>query len=607
MTDGQSLTLLDQLLRRRMWTYARFAREYRKAADRIGLPSRPPEERQLKRWRAARVERPRSAACEVLEEMFGVPVPELLAPPRPSALLTPARAYEATVLRSAPGPAVRPQRAVRAPGPGPDPQPDAGPDPGPDPAPGAAAVGGTAAEVVAGPEGGTGAREGAGAGPAATRGAGTEPGTVPGPEAGDAGETAGAGPGGGARERAGSRRGAAAGPGRRRSGEAPPDPVAPPGVGTWAGLPEAAAPWTGPPAVGPDGRLSVHRPFLTPGRHRSGPPGRAATRPVVEGEIVPMPMAAEALTWSRELERTDVGPGTLEHLEAAVDQVCGRYGELPAAEALPVARHYRRQVARLLGGRHTLREGRALARAGGLLSVALAWLAHDLGDTAAAEAYCLDARLHGEHAELPEVCAWAEDCRATIALYDERPQDALQAALRGRSRAPGGTAAEIRLTAQVARASARAGRLDGFELAMTEARAAQRRLPAHAAGLFSADAARIDSFEASGARMLGRPDRAARAATAALEHYRAAAPGPDGRHRSPTRLAIALLDLAGAHAACGDLDAALASGEEALSGGRPAEAIRVRGRQLASALLARDPRSPQVRAFADRLRASAPG
>jgi hypothetical protein len=463
MTDGHSPTLLDELMRRRMWSYARFAREYRKAAERLGVPGRPPEERQLKRWRAGRVERPRSAACEVLEDLFGSGAPELLAPP-----------------------AVRPLPAKEPPGGSDEPVRD--------------------------------------------------------------GMVATAGRGHGSRGRAGDGHGGdghAGGHGTRR-----PRRSALRLIGGGAVAPLLEAGQAGAAALG-----------------RAGSAGQSGT---------------EALAWSRELERTDIGPGTLAHLEAAVERLCVGYAELVPHEARQVALLYRRQVAALMSGRHTLREGRELARYAGMFSAVLGWLAHDLGDAVASEAYCLDARLHGEHAELPAVCAWAEDCRATVALYAERPEAALAAALRGRAYAPAGTAAEVRLTGQVARACARAGRAEQFRSELVGARAFRDRLPAHAVGLFTADAVRIWSFEASGHRMLGRPDRARPAAEAALRWYREAGVGAQG---SPTRLAILLLDLAGVRAADGELDGAVEAGREALGGSRPAEAIRVRAAQLARELL----------------------
>ncbi|WP_037574255.1 hypothetical protein [Phaeacidiphilus oryzae] len=522
MTDGHSPTLLDELMRRRMWGYARFAREYRKAAERLGVPAHPPEERQLKRWRSGRVERPRSAACEVLEELFGQAAPELLAPPRSR----PAGAAADEAAGESMGEAADPCA-------GPFPGPGAGPEP-------VAAIEGTV----------TG-----GAQPVDVIGIAYAPPPTAADPPGPSGPRVPPGP-----LSAGRR------PGRGAVGLQ--------GPGAGGGEYGARRPRRSALRLIGGGAMA---PLLEAGPAAAGALGRA----VSSGQCT-----AEALSWSRELERTDVGPGTLAHLEAAVDRLCHGYAELPPDEASQLALLYRRQVAALMSGRHTMREARELARCAGLLSVVLGWLAHDLGETVAAEAYCLDARLHGEHAELPEVCAWAEDCRSTVALYAERPEIALSAALRGRAYAPAGTRAEVRLVGQVARACARSGRADEFRVVMAEARGFQDRLPAHAVGLFSADAARISSFEASGQRMLGRPDRARRAAEEALRQYREAGVGaPGGAAGSPTRLAIALLDLAGARAAEGELEGAVEAGREALRSPRPAEAINVRAAQLAKTLL----------------------
>jgi tetratricopeptide (TPR) repeat protein len=433
VTVHQPATLLDRMLRTRVWSYARFAREYRQQAVLLGLPAEAPEERQLKRWRSGRVGRPRAAACEVLEALFGHPVGELLAAP--------------------PAPPARQSAATRI--------------------------------------------------PKARR------------------------------------------PDRRAALKA---------------------------AIGA-GAVALY----------GGPPDHAVT---------------EAMAWTRDLERTDIGPGTLDHLALAVERLGTTYAAAPPARTWPTVLLYRRQAASLLAGRHTLKEGRELTRCAGMLSVVLAWLAHDLGDTATAEAYCLDGWTHGEHSEVPEVCAWADDCRATVALYDDRPAEALAAAVRGLSLAPAGSDARARLAGQVARAQAATGRLMEYRSSAALARGFEDRLPTHGVGLFAADVVRISSFEASGYRWLGLPEPARRSAEEAVARYREV---PYAK-QSPTRMAIALLDLAMALAALGEPEGALELGREALATERPAAVIAIRAEELALLLMRSHRKLARVREFAERLR-----
>lgn len=198
--------------------------------------------------------------------------------------------------------------------------------------------------------------------------------------------------------------------------------------------------------------------------------------------------------------------------------------------------------------RHTLKEGRELAHHAGMLSVILAWLAHDLGRKDLVEVFCEDAWVQATQAGDPQVGAWAEDVRATEALYDGRPLDALAAATRGLAVAdPTGDAA-VRLSAQQARAHASVGDRAGFCAADHRLNRLKDRLPLSSSGLFSTDAVRLVSYEATSWGWLGEPERSRAAAAEAISHYKAMS----GPYQAPTRLAMAHLDLALAHVATGN-------------------------------------------------------
>ncbi|MCZ4098059.1 XRE family transcriptional regulator [Streptomyces sp. H39-C1] len=254
----------------------------------------------------------------------------------------------------------------------------------------------------------------------------------------------------------------------------------------------------------------------------------------------------------------------------------------------------RKYAARLLDGRHTLGQAQELAHAAGMLSVVLAWLAHDLGEPQTALAYCADARAHGTAAGMGDVCAWADDAAATTCLYADQPQRAADYAFRGLTAATS-TAARVRLAAQTARAQARSGNADAFVSARRLAHEAAAGLPPHASGLFSADQVRLLSFDATSYLALGQPRPARAAAEDAVTEYDSAA------YRSPTRAAIAHLDLADAHAALGGLDVALTHGSIALRVQRHADAINTRAHHLANTLILKDSRSPAVQSFVQKL------
>ncbi|TDD58944.1 hypothetical protein E1298_46880, partial [Actinomadura rubrisoli] len=144
--------------------------------------------------------------------------------------------------------------------------------------------------------------------------------------------------------------------------------------------------------------------------------------------------AEEAMEFTRLADVTSLGAGTLAHLDAVVVGLDHAYSKRAPGELFGVARAYRHQVAELIQGPHTLKQARELYVHAAWLSEALAWLAHDLGDPFAAEAWAVDAFQHADQAGHDELCAWATDVMASIAIYTDQPARALAAAQRGITR-----------------------------------------------------------------------------------------------------------------------------------------------------------------------------
>src|SRR5205823_4112656 len=122
-----------------------------------------------------------------------------------------------------------------------------------------------------------------------------------------------------------------------------------------------------PAAAGPDTR--------SPSGDQRDPTGGDSTG-VADGAI-PVDPAAEAVEFTRVAEATEVGRRSLEHLDRVIAGMAAAFAYTPPAHLIPRARLYRRQVARFIAGRHTLRELRQLYRDAGWLSIILAWLSHD--------------------------------------------------------------------------------------------------------------------------------------------------------------------------------------------------------------------------------------
>ncbi|MBT8226306.1 MAG: hypothetical protein HKP61_03475 [Dactylosporangium sp.] len=306
--------------------------------------------------------------------------------------------------------------------------------------------------------------------------------------------------------------------------------------------------------------------------------------------------AAEAMEFTRRAEASDLGPRTLDHLELVVVGMASAFPHTPPAQMFPIARAYRQQVATLIAGKQTLRQRRELYRYAGWLSIILGWLSHDLADPVAAEAHYLDAWEHGWQAEDGEICGWAMDTAATIAMYANQPQRARDAAIRGATQAPAGSAAAVRLACQRTRAHGRLGEARQFDESLADTRRQLDHLPDQGTGLFSADAGRIDSYAATASIWLHRPDQAVTYAQQAIDFYDTV----PQTQRSPTRQAIAHLDLGLALISMKTPDGAAEVAFTALNSERITGAVLTRAAEVDSAFQRSYPRLPATRDLHDR-------
>lgn len=300
---------------------------------------------------------------------------------------------------------------------------------------------------------------------------------------------------------------------------------------------------------------------------------------------------SEARELTRRSEQTDLGPSSLEHLHRAIGDYGTDYSRYDAAELWQAALTDRRHVAELLQLRMTLKQRRELYVAAAWLSLILAWTAHDRGDVRAALAYAADARHHASEADHNETAAWAWDVEATTWLYGDRPYEALRAAQRGAGQAPAGSAAQTRLTGQLARTHARLGHVVPASEALEALRGQAGRHSPHANGLFSADAVRVWSIAATSSLWLGHDGQARDFAKQAMEVYEQAP------QVSPTRRAITALDLGVACARLGDPEQAVAHGLSAISAPRYAAAIVTRSHDLGATLERAYPNAAVVARF----------
>jgi tetratricopeptide (TPR) repeat protein len=364
-----------------------------------------------------------------------------------------------------------------------------------------------------------------------------------------------------------------------------------------------------PPAVAPVAPLSATLGYAVGGdatkRRDAIKLGLASTlTPEILGRVLRQ-AAAETTEFTRRAAASSVGQATLDHLELAVADISASYSRGSPQEVFAVAHSYRRHVDELLNGPHTLAEARELYVHAGWLSETLAWVTHDLGSPLAADAYCVDAFQHADQAGHNELCAWAMDARATVALYDNRPDDALHAVLRGAEKAPAGHPLGVRLQAQAARALARLGHREDFGAAFRQALDAYDALPAVTPTRFGKGTAKlaayaVTSYGASSYLALGIFDEArGHAELAVREHENAVE-----RDRSPSREAIARLELAAALAGLGEPEEAARLGIAALASPRVVGSVVARAADLGRVMLDRYPQLPATHDFRDGLAAA---
>jgi hypothetical protein len=306
----------------------------------------------------------------------------------------------------------------------------------------------------------------------------------------------------------------------------------------------------------------------------------------------------EALEFTRLTGVSGVGPGTFDHLEAVLTELHWSYSKETLAEQFAVARAYRTRVHELIQGRHTFREGRQLYVYAAWLDEILAWLSNDLGNPLTAEAYAVDCFEHADQAGHDELCAWATDQMASIAMYANRPQRAATAARRGIERAPTSHPLAVRLRGQAARAHARLGQRDECEDLLTEAKELYDLLPSATPMRFTVDTRvladyALTGFPASSYIWLADFKQAKRYAEQAVALHEAASPAS----RSPSREAVARIDLGIALTELGAADEAIGQGHLALASPRVVDSVRFRAADLDAVLTRRYPGVPAVQEF----------
>jgi tetratricopeptide (TPR) repeat protein/transcriptional regulator with XRE-family HTH domain len=296
-----------------------------------------------------------------------------------------------------------------------------------------------------------------------------------------------------------------------------------------------------------------------------------------------------------------LGSGDLQQLEQTVEHYATVFRRSLPETLYPELLGIRLHVGELLNGSVTLAQHRDLLVTAGWLSNLLGLLCFDLGDPAAAGAWCTDVEKRADDATHPELAAWASQTRVLMAFYGGKPREAIAHAQEGQAFAPLGTVAHAKLVAQEMRAWAQLG--DGREVADARRRAEQAitKLPAATPtqGAFSISRAGDPPYTATSLLLLGQFQEAeAMTRQVITSHYGVGGRNGPGEH--PAGFALAHLRLALALAGLGQLDEAHDAANMALAAPRPVRSVVVLASEFDRTLTRAFGNTAQARDFHER-------
>jgi tetratricopeptide (TPR) repeat protein len=273
----------------------------------------------------------------------------------------------------------------------------------------------------------------------------------------------------------------------------------------------------------------------------------------------------DVLELARQAEASDLGGGTLEVVDRAVDRFCRDYPTVSPAVLAPRVQQRLRYLAKLLRGRVTLAQHRHLLVASGWLATLLACLQFDLGDRDGAEASQAAAYTFAHEAEHQEVLAWTHELLAWWALVDHRYDEVIEHARTGLAIAPR-TSAGVQLAVQEAKGWSRLGDARQADEAMRTAGMALARLPRpeHPEHHFVFDASKLSFYAATCYTWLGDGEHAREHAAQVIRQCLEV----PGEVRWPVRLAETRVDLGLVAAREGQIDEACELGRQALASQR---------------------------------------
>jgi hypothetical protein len=275
-------------------------------------------------------------------------------------------------------------------------------------------------------------------------------------------------------------------------------------------------------------------------------------------EDVVMAAANESAQFAAKAESSNVGPHTLEQLEADIRRIVVSYPNRPVGPLFREVRTLRDRAFELLEGRQPPQYTCDLYVGAGVLCGVLANASFDLGRYDAAETQARTAFLFGELAGHNGLRSWVRGLQALVSYWDGRPADAVRLAEAGSAFTPESGTAQVRLESIKARAYGQLNRASDALASLSAADRLRERLAEgdELPGGMMAFPVEKQLFYASsthlwlaGSQHLS--DAEARA-DEAVEMFQAAPPG----QQRLGEMSLARMDLAMARLGRGDIDGA---------------------------------------------------
>ncbi|GGT18807.1 hypothetical protein GCM10010271_22490 [Streptomyces kurssanovii] len=302
------------------------------------------------------------------------------------------------------------------------------------------------------------------------------------------------------------------------------------------------------------------------------------------------------------LRASDIDEATLDALRITVDRLCTECAYMPGDQLLIEGRAWLNRVVSMQHQRLTLGQHRDVLSLAGMLTLLVGCVEYDSGGVARthAEATRQAALTIGREVGHAGIQGWAHEMRAWFALTTGDMRGVISAADAGLAVAPAESVA-VQLLAQKAKAWARLGDRRQTEVALDAGRTLLESMPypENVQNHFVVDPGKWDFYSMDCYRKVGDNQISE---TLAREVLRAGVDF-DGAERSPMRNAEARITLGVVAAREGDLEAALAYGDQALRGDRQSlPSLAMVASDLGAVLTQRYDSDPQAREFIQHMR-----